>query len=96
MEFRQEGPRLGNQYLEDTALQQYMAFVLPSPTDTDELVSFGDRVVSPEYLENMRMAAQDTPWHEQFDAYGNRVDKIHTSPGWNFFKIESAKNRLIC
>ena len=73
-----------------------MAFVLPSPTDTDELVSFGDRVVSPEYLENMRMAAQDTPWHEQFDAYGNRVDKIHTSPGWNFFKIESAKNRLIC
>jgi hypothetical protein len=73
-----------------------MNFLIPSNQAKDELISFGDLVVSPTYLENMQMAAHDKPWLEQFDAYGKRIDKIHTNPGWGFFKNESARNRLIC
>ena len=35
------------------------------------------------------------PILEQFDAYGNRVDTIHTTEGWKYFKKQAAIERLI-
>jgi len=35
------------------------------------------------------------PILEQFDSFGNRVDTIHTTEGWKFFKREAAAEKLI-
>ena len=96
IEFGQDAPRLGNQYLEDTALNLYLNYLLPSEnTHGKELAAFGAKVASAEYLSHSREAERNKPWLEQFDAYGNRIDKIHTSESWKFFKRESARNGLI-
>ena len=60
-----------------------------------ELITFGDKVASPEYLNHIHTAEHDKPWLEQYDAYGNRIDKVHTSESWKFFKGEAATNSLI-
>jgi len=35
------------------------------------------------------------PILQNFDAYGNRIDKIHTTEGWRFFKGQAAQEGLI-
>ena len=51
--------------------------------------------MSKQFLASMCDAEKNIPWLEQFDAFGNRIDKIHTSAGWKFMKDQSAKNGLI-
>ena len=52
----------------------------------EELSELGARVIDQEFLTNMYDAEKNIPWLEQFDAFGNRIDKIHTSSGWKFMK----------
>ena len=40
-------------------------------------------------------AEANQPYLQKFDAYGERVDIIHTSQGWKFFKKEAAREKLI-
>lgn len=60
----------------------------------NDLIRFGAKVASKEYLEMSANAEDNKTVHEQFDAWGKRVDKLHTSEGWRFFKREAAIEEL--
>ena len=59
-----------------------------------DLQRFGAKVASRKYLEMMKDAEMRQPVHEQFDAYGARVDELHLSEGWKYFKAEAAREGL--
>lgn len=92
----QQGPTIGNQYLEDSALRQYLpTFIGNSYANWEEdLIKFGDRVVY-ELLEHNRYCEKFAPVFEQFDAWGRRVDRIHTHPSWHHMHRVSAEEGLI-
>ena len=56
----------------------------------NDLIRFGKKCTSQEYLEMNANAEDNKTVFEQFDAWGKRVDKLHTSEGWRFFKKEAA------
>ena len=43
----------------------------------------------------LRNAHAHPPKLTQFDALGQRIDQLHTSEGWRFFKAEAARDQLI-
>ena len=94
----QDGPRLGNQYTEDTALLSYLPLFLPSSvleTIEPSLKEFGAKVASPEFLELGNNAELFTPVLQQFDAVGRRIDRIHVAEGWKSLSKEAAKDGIV-
>ncbi|HEU0015754.1 MAG TPA: acyl-CoA dehydrogenase family protein [Longimicrobium sp.] len=83
MPFTQEPPELGNQYDEDAALRSLLGRVLPADVLAD---------VEPSLREMGRISAElypaqladrlDEPRLVQWDAWGNRVDRIELTPLW--------------
>jgi hypothetical protein len=61
----------------------------------NDLKAFGAKIGSREYLDMLADAEQNKPWLEQYDGWGKRIDKIHTSEGWRYFKKEAAIEKLI-
>lgn len=61
----------------------------------NDLERFGLKVGSKQYLEMAANAEEVKPTLEQFDAYGKRIDKLHTSEGWKFLKREAAIEKLV-
>lgn len=97
MDYNQEGPELGNQYLEDSTLRSYINVLIPPSVVNaieKDLTEFGEKVAS-EYLENAYDAERNQPVLEKYDILGKLVDKIHTTEGWRFFKGQAAKEGLI-
>ena len=99
--FSQEGPHLGNQYVEDVALQTYLPLFLRRGTTVEQrirmendLIRFGAKCGSREYLDMNANAEDNKTVLEQFDAWGKRVDRLHTSEGWRYFKREAAIEEL--
>ena len=94
-------PRIGNQYLEDTPLITYLKLFYNDMTIEqkvkmeNDINQFGMKVGSREYLDMSKNAEMYHPTLEQYDGYGRRIDKLHTSEGWRFMKKEAAKERLI-
>ena len=60
----------------------------------NDLMRFGAKCGSREYLEMNSNAEDNKTVLEQFDAWGKRIDKLHTSEGWRFFKREAAVEEL--
>lgn len=60
----------------------------------NDLIRFGAKCGSKEYLEMNANAEENKTVLEQFDAWGKRIDKLHTSEGWRFFKKEAASEGL--
>jgi hypothetical protein len=91
MHFFQDPPRLGNQYLEDLALQGYLKTYFPQTLLSQiepDLISFGDKVVT-----------QTLPWAHQAeknppslvnDAWGKRKQFIKTCAEWTLLHDFSA------
>jgi hypothetical protein len=82
--FVQEGPRLGNQYLEDLALQDLLKAFVGSQLqfyETD-LIKFGQRVVS-KLLPHAKLCEKFFPTFEKYSAFGEKIDKIHIHPSWH-------------
>ncbi len=98
--FYQCGPRLGNPFLEDEALQRFIKVTLKDCPDNllsdifADLEQFGDKCAGP-YLAMAADAERFKPTLEQFDQWGRRVDRVHVSTGWRFFKTESAIEGLV-
>lgn len=87
-ELSQEGPMLGNQFSEDSALRDYLSFylnLLKLTTATEievhrALSRLGEKVVrAAEFAAN---AEQNPPRLRNFDALGKRIGVIETSEGW--------------
>ena len=101
MDNYQESPRLGNQFLEDVALQEYIGLYfslmeLESKMKTEirlSLADLGKNVI--EYQKFADDAERNPPTLQIFDAYGKRINQIHTSEGWKKIRIAGIKEGII-
>ncbi|OGA52537.1 MAG: acyl-CoA dehydrogenase [Betaproteobacteria bacterium RIFCSPLOWO2_12_FULL_62_13] len=97
MAFIQTPPELGNQYTDDRVLRSYLARTLPpdmlreiEPT----LIAMGELAGAELY--RMQLADRDNePVLTQWDAWGNRVDRIEVSPLWREAERIAAENGLV-
>ncbi|HEX8118447.1 MAG TPA: acyl-CoA dehydrogenase family protein, partial [Pyrinomonadaceae bacterium] len=97
MPFRQEPPRLGNQYETDRALRSYLKRALPPEVSEEvepELLDLGELSGGELY----RMQLEDRlnePRLTQWDAWGGRVDRVEVSPLWRVAERLAAERGLV-
>jgi acyl-CoA dehydrogenase len=97
MPFRQEPPRLGNQYEDDRALRSYLKRALPHEVLREvepSLAEMGELAGGELY----RMQLEDRlnePRLIQWDAWGERVDRIEVSPLWRVAERVAAERGLV-
>jgi acyl-CoA dehydrogenase len=82
--FVQAAPQLGNQYRDDTFLQSYLQRKIPAVTlgaIAPELDALGE--VAGGELYSLQLADRlNEPGLVQWDAWGNRIDRIEVTPLW--------------
>jgi alkylation response protein AidB-like acyl-CoA dehydrogenase len=97
MPFIQPPPELGNQYTADRALRSYLARVLHSDMLAEiepGLVAMGE--LSGGELYRLQLAdRKNEPVLTQWDAWGNRVDRIEVSPLWREAERIAAEQGLV-
>ena len=84
MPFEQTPPKLGNQYEDDRVLRSYLRRVLPPEMLREieaSLVEMG-RLAGGELYELQLADRLNEPRLTQWDAWGNRIDKIEVTPLW--------------
>lgn len=96
MSFTQAPPTLGNQYDEDRALRSLLARLLPADVRAE---------VEPSLREMGRLSAElypaqladrlREPTLTQFDAWGNRVDRIELTPLWRTAERIAAEHGVV-
>jgi alkylation response protein AidB-like acyl-CoA dehydrogenase len=95
--FKQAPPALGNQYEDDRVLRSYLARVLPREVITE---------IEPSLFEMGRLAGADLyqfqlsdrlnePRLVQWDAWGNRIDKIELTPLWQLAERIAAEHGVV-
>jgi putative acyl-CoA dehydrogenase len=96
-EFHQAPPTLGNQYTEDPALRDYLAWKLPAAmlaSTAPALHSLGARAVL-DVLAAGGDAEARPPRHIPFDAWGRRIDRIEVADGWRTLDRIAAEEGLV-
>lgn len=96
-QFLQQPVTLGNQFLEDDFLLDYLKTYLPEDTlkaIAPDLERFGERV-SDEILGWARESENNPPQLTNFNAWGKRVDEIKVSQGWKNLEAVSAEEGLV-
>lgn len=95
-DFVQDPPRLGNQYLEDLALQEYLQSFMGNfiKEYQSELTKFGERVVA-DLIPHHRLCEKFPPVFEEYSAWGEKIDKIYTHSSWGYMHKVSCEERLI-
>ena len=97
MTFSQQPPRLGNQYEDDRALRSYLRRALPPDVLRDvepSLAELGELAGGELY----RMQLEDRlnePSLTQWDAWGERVDRIEVSPLWRVAERLAAERGIV-
>ncbi|HEX6184965.1 MAG TPA: acyl-CoA dehydrogenase family protein [Pyrinomonadaceae bacterium] len=97
MPFRQEPPQLGNQYEQDRALRSYLRRALPTDVLGEvepSLAELGELAGGELY----RLQLEDRlnePRLTQWDAWGERVDRIEVSPLWRVAERIAAEQGLV-
>jgi acyl-CoA dehydrogenase len=91
MAFFQDPPRLGNQFDDDPLLPSWIARFVPELAD--ELRMLGDLAV--EYYAKQLADLDHEPELVQWDAWGNRIDRIEVSPLWREAQVLAAKHGLV-
>lgn len=97
MSFRQQPPSLGNQYEDDWSLRSYLARTLPPEMR---------REIEPSLAEMGRLAGGDLyqmqladrlnePVLTQWDAWGNRIDRIVVTPLWRVAERIAAEHGVV-
>jgi alkylation response protein AidB-like acyl-CoA dehydrogenase len=84
MSFVQPPPELGNQYAADRVLRSYLSRVLPADVRAGiepELTAMGELAGGELYRFQLADRGNE-PVLTQWDAWGNRVDRIEVSPLW--------------
>ncbi|XP_008931697.2 acyl-CoA dehydrogenase family member 11 [Manacus vitellinus] len=93
----QEQPKTGNPYLEDTLLRSYLKTHLPPKVLEEvhqDLERFGNRLLTK--IQPLGWECElNPPVFRQFDAWGQRVDRIDTCSAWRRMKEISAEEGLI-
>jgi alkylation response protein AidB-like acyl-CoA dehydrogenase len=96
MPFFQEPPRLGNQFDDDPMLPSWIARHIPQAhlgEITIELHNAGELAAQlyPKQLADL----PNEPVLTQWDAWGNRIDRIDVSPMWREAQVLSARHGLV-
>jgi acyl-CoA dehydrogenase len=91
MPFFQEPPRLGNQFDDDPLLPSWIARFVPEIAD--ELRALGDLAV--ECYAKQLVDRVHEPVLTQWDAWGNRVDRIEVSPLWREAQVLAARHGMV-
>ena len=97
MTFTQNGPELKNQFTDDSLLQEYLKLKLP-PQMIKEIFPHLQEVggqVATELMEWVKDAESNLPRLIPYDAWGNRIDEIQVSRGWQNLGVFAAENGLI-
>src|ERR687884_538108 len=97
MTFSQQPPQLGNQYADDRALRSYLKRALP-PDVLREVEPSLEEMGGLAGGELYRMQLEDRlnePRLVQWDAWGERVDRIEVSPLWRLAERLAAEHGVV-
>jgi alkylation response protein AidB-like acyl-CoA dehydrogenase len=95
--FIQTPPQLGNQYRDDVFLQRYLQRVLPPVMVRDiepQLHSMGEMAGGSLYAQQLMERLQE-PRLTQWDAWGNRIDRVELTPLWQRCARLAAEQGLV-
>ena len=95
--FQQEPPALGNQYHDDRVLRSYLARVFPADMlreIEESLVEMG-RLAGGELYDLQLADRLNEPALTQWDAWGNRIDKIELTPLWRVAERIAAEHGVV-
>jgi alkylation response protein AidB-like acyl-CoA dehydrogenase len=93
MAFFQEPPRLGNQFDDDPMLPSWIARFIGRDDVANELRALGD--VAVEYYGKQLEDRENEPVLTQWDAWGNRIDKLEVSPLWREAQVLAARHGMV-
>nr|CAB3262787.1 uncharacterized protein LOC100183254 [Phallusia mammillata] len=95
--FTQDQPKLYNPYTHDGLLKSYLKRFIPQKHLVEiehDLTRFGDAIVA--NIDHMgRSCELKQPTLTQFDAWGNRIDRVNTSEEWKNMKAIAATEGII-
>jgi hypothetical protein len=97
MTFQQAPPTLGNQYHDDRVLRSYLRRVLPVDVLQEiesSLVEMG-RLAGGELYQLQLADRLNEPRLTQWDAWGNRIDKIEVTPLWREAERVAVKHGVV-
>lgn len=97
MPFVQPPPELGNQYSADRALRSYLARALPADVRTEiepGLAAMGE-LAGGELYRFQLADRENEPVLTQWDAWGNRIDRVEVTPLWREAERIAAEHGLV-
>src|SRR6185295_1370871 len=97
MAFIQSPPSLGNQYTADRTLRGLLAHALPADVlrEIEESLGKMDELASGELYRMQLADLRNEPVLTQWDAWGNRIDRIDVSPLWQAAERIAAERGLV-
>ena len=97
MQFQQAPPALGNQYEDDRVLRSYLSRVLPKDVlrDVEESLTELGRLSGAELYEFQLADRLNEPTLAQWDAWGNRIDKVELTPLWRLAERIAAEHGVV-
>ena len=97
MVFQQAPPTLGNQYDDDRVLRSYLARVFPAGMlrEVEESLLEMGRLAGGELYDLQLADRLNEPTLTQWDAWGNRVDKIELTPLWRRAERIAAEHGVV-
>jgi len=95
--FQQAPPALGNQYEDDRVLRSYLARVLPGDMlrEVEGSLTEMGRLAGAELYELQLADRLTEPALTQWDAWGNRIDKIELTPLWRVAERIAAEHGVV-
>jgi len=96
-QFRQTAPALKNQYDDDRVLRSYLERVLPADvlSEIHDSLSEMGRLAGGELYELQLADRLNEPTLTQWDAWGNRIDKIELTPLWRVAERIAAEHGVV-
>ena len=93
----QEPPKLGNQYHDDRVLRSYLARVLPPDMlrETEESLAEMGRIAGADLYELQLADRLNEPTLTQWDAWGNRIDKVELTALWRLAERIAAEHGVV-
>src|SRR6185436_16151984 len=97
MQFQQAPPAPGNQYEDDRVLRAYLSRVLPKDVlrDVEESLTELGRLSGAELYEFQLADRLNEPTLTQWDAWGNRIDKIELTRVWQRAERIAAEHGVV-
>lgn len=97
MQFQQAPPGLSNQYEDDRVLRSYLSRVLPKDVlrDIEESLAEMGRLSGAELYEFQLADRLNEPTLTQWDAWGNRIDRVELTPLWRLAERIAAEHGVV-